>query len=82
VRPREARPCIISAAVFIHARPSVEIASNDGAICQHDQLMPERGIFCFSDAAKFERRKISATIAAEVKRFCHQILVSNTASYR
>jgi hypothetical protein len=35
----------------------VEIASNDGAICQHDQLMPERGIFYFKPTPGFEERR-------------------------
>ena len=47
---------------------------------QYNQLLSQRGIFCFSrllglkgEAIRFKNRNISATIAADVKRFCHQI---------
>jgi hypothetical protein len=45
--------------VHTAARPSecAKIAINDGAICQHDQLMPERGIFCFKPTPGFDERR-------------------------
>jgi hypothetical protein len=47
---------------------------------QYNQLLPQRGILCFngswtckSEAPRFKRKNISAAIAADVARFCHQI---------
>jgi hypothetical protein len=57
-----------------------EVDATAHLVLQHGQLMAERGLLRLKSAPRLERRgnsvrkkRSSATIGADVKRFCHQI---------